>query len=174
MGSKLHLGCGSRYFQGWINIDLISNVADQMFDVLMPLTCASESVDFIFTEHLIEHFTREDCLSFLKECRRVLTLSGVMRISTPDLSWIASTYLNGADWSKFSWKPSSKGIFINDMFRKWEHRFLYDYGELVTIIGMAGFFSMRLVEWRQSDHPELRNLERRRYGKDLIVEIGKV
>ena len=77
---KIHLGCGTNYIDGWVNVDLDSVLADVHLDLRNPLPYADTSVDFIFNEHFIEHITRDEALGFLKECRRVLKPGGVFVI----------------------------------------------------------------------------------------------
>jgi predicted SAM-dependent methyltransferase len=67
---KIHLGCGTNYIKGWVNVDLDSPLADAHLDLRCPLPYADASVNFIFNEHFIEHVTREEGFAFLKECRR--------------------------------------------------------------------------------------------------------
>ena len=57
---KLHLGCGTNYIQGWVNVDLDSPVADRQLDLRNPLPYSNGSTAFIFNEHFIEHISEED------------------------------------------------------------------------------------------------------------------
>jgi predicted SAM-dependent methyltransferase len=51
-------------------------------------------VDYIITNHLIEHLTRGDGKKLLKECYRVMKPDGVIRISTPDARKITKEYID--------------------------------------------------------------------------------
>ena len=51
------------------------------------------TVDFIFSEHMIEHLPEKTIRRFWGECFRVLKPSGWMRHSTPDLTFIVRLYL---------------------------------------------------------------------------------
>jgi predicted SAM-dependent methyltransferase len=42
------------------------------------------SFDFIFSEHFFEHLTMVEAMALLRECRRVLSPKGVIRIVVPD------------------------------------------------------------------------------------------
>src|SRR5262245_34095500 len=81
---RLHVGCGQLAMPGWINIDnqLLPGV-DRVLDVRKGLPY--QDVSAIFAEHFLEHIPFDDALAFLRECRRVLSGSGVLRISTPNL-----------------------------------------------------------------------------------------
>ena len=78
---KLHLGCGKVFLDGWENHD--SDV-----DICKPLPFVNDSVDFIFTEHVIEHITPSDGWRFFVECKRVLRVGGVIRTAFPDAARI--------------------------------------------------------------------------------------
>ena len=92
---KLHLGCGTNRIEGWLNVDIDSPQADLHVDLRQPLPYADAAVAFIFNEHFLEHITRDEGLTFLRECRRVLKPSGVFRVSTPDLRWLIAQYQSG-------------------------------------------------------------------------------
>ena len=73
---KLHLGCGRRIKNGWINIDL-SPQADITLDIREPLPFLANSCAMIYSEHFLEHIDYpESTQLFLKECYRVLEPGG--------------------------------------------------------------------------------------------------
>lgn len=88
---KLHLGCGERYLEGYINIDYpLSNhsvqktsVADQLID-LFELKYPAGSIDEIRLHHVFEHFSRAHSLAFLATWNRWLIIDGTLRIEVPD------------------------------------------------------------------------------------------
>jgi predicted SAM-dependent methyltransferase len=81
---RLHIGCGQQAIPGWINIDnqTLPRV-DRVMDVRRGLPY--RRVQAIYAEHFLEHLTLEEGLAFLKECRRALAPSGILRLSTPNL-----------------------------------------------------------------------------------------
>ena len=176
--SRLHLGCGSHILAGWANVDLGDGRNPDVirFDLLAPWPVESSSIDFIFSEHLIEHFSREDVSRLLRECARTLRREGVMRISTPNLRAVAETYLSGAvsDWidPAVDWTPHTPAEMINGLMREWGHQFLYDLEALEMLLREAGAKAVLRCAWRESSHPELRGLERREFHHDLIVEAS--
>jgi len=169
---KLHLGCGENYIEGWVNVDFDSTKADEEFDLTKPFPYHSKSVDFIFAEHILEHFTYEEGLSFLKECHRVLKTTGIFRLSTPDLSWAVDRYLVGAvdEWKEEGFTTDSPCKLLNYGMRLWGHKFVYDMEELQSSLQKTGFI-VKIVPWRISRHRALNNLECRSFHKELIVEV---
>ena len=171
---NLHLGSGNVRLEGWLNIDLDSENSDLHLDLREKFPFEDESVNFIFSEHLIEHFLREDALSFLKECYRVLKQGGVIRLSTPNLRFLVLTYLsyNTTEWGDL-WQPANPCQMMNEGMRFWGHQFLYDADELIEILREAGFEVTQFVGWGQSEHAELHGLETRPFHHELIVESLK-
>lgn len=172
--SKLHLGCGSVNLPGWLNIDLDTPTADMHLDFTNPLPFANDSVTHIFSEHFIEHITWAEAVSFLKECRRVLALNGVLRISTPSLRFLIASYVakDKEEWSDL-WQPGSLCQMVNEGMRSWGHQFLYDAEELVTVLAEAGFNVISFQKYHHSQDENLRGLESRPFHNELIVEVRK-
>lgn len=170
---KLHLGCGDVLLAGWVNIDIESDLADAKLDITSGLPYEDGSVSHIFAEHVIEHVTLEQARSLLAECRRVLSPNGVIRISTPDLRWLAHVYISGLThlWGDI-WQPESPCKLINEGMRSWGHQFLYDADELVALLRASGFPTVKRQNWHVSDHSELNGLESRPYHNDLIFEAS--
>src|SRR6266498_1830799 len=88
---RLHIGCGQEAIPGWINIDnqALPGV-DRVLDIRRGLPY--HRIQAIYAEHFLEHLTLEEGLGFLKECRRVLAPSGILRLSTPNLDWVYVTH----------------------------------------------------------------------------------
>ncbi|MBK7953705.1 MAG: methyltransferase domain-containing protein [Candidatus Accumulibacter sp.] len=169
---KIHLGCGSNYLDGWVNLDLDSPVADTHADLRNPLPYPDASVDFIFNEHFLEHLSREQGVVFLRECRRVLKPGGVFRVSTPDLRWLVAQYVSGKldEWADVGWMADTPCRLLNEGMRLWGHEFLYDLPELIQTLRGAGFGNTCSVAHRESSFPELAGLEGRPWHRELIVE----
>jgi predicted SAM-dependent methyltransferase len=58
---KLHFGGGKHVLPSWFNTDLNPRFETvERLDVTLPFDIPTASVDFIFTEHLIEHIPYAD------------------------------------------------------------------------------------------------------------------
>ena len=173
MGLFLHLGCGNHIFKGWVNIDLYKEPGvDLVWDLRYNIPFEDNSVDLIFTEHMLEHFTLEDGSNFLKECYRVLRPEGRVRIVVPCIERAIELYLTG--WEQQHWIDkndiTSAAEFINAYFRSWGHLFVYDQEQLTNSLIMAGFEDIIYPPYRKSDCPDLCGLE---VHNDLIAEAKK-
>jgi len=88
---KLHLGCGRKYLEGYINIDCpVMNqtvqtdlFADEYVDITV-LKYEDNSIDEIRLHHVFEHFSRPVALALLCRWRNWLKPGGLLRIETPD------------------------------------------------------------------------------------------
>lgn len=168
---KLHLGCGDIVLKGWINLDIDSPVADILHDLTKPLPFADGSVQYIYAEHMIEHIDYAEAECLLRECRRVLVPGGAVRMTTPDLAWLAITYLSTitTQWGDL-WQPRSPCALLNEGMRSWGHRYLYDRAELRALLLNCAFEDITYHDWRSSDDLALVNLESRPYNQEIIIE----
>lgn len=98
---KLHLGCGQRYFEGYVNIDFPSSahsvqetsVADIHADIL-ALHYPAESIEEVRLHHVFEHFPRPVACALLASWFSWLKLGGKLHIEVPDFQKTASVILN--------------------------------------------------------------------------------
>jgi predicted SAM-dependent methyltransferase len=90
----LNLGCGSRYLDGWMNLD-ISPVSPyvQACNLLNGIPFPDNTFEFVYHSHLLEHIPRSRSADILKECCRVLKPGCVIRVVVPDLERITRLYL---------------------------------------------------------------------------------
>jgi predicted SAM-dependent methyltransferase len=172
---KLHLACGSNYIPEWINIDVDAPSLDLRHDLRQPMPFVENSVSHIYSEHFIEHVSKADAVTLLRHCLHVLRPGGRIRLSTPDLRYLAECYLAGdiALWQDVGWSPPSGADFMNEAMRSWGHQYLYDKEGLQDLLLQSGFSDLQWVNWRESADDNLRNLECRPYHHELIVEAGK-
>lgn len=171
--TKLHLGCGPLALPGWVNIDNTRYPGvDKVLDLRKGLPF--KDVSFVFAEHFIEHLAYDDALSLMREARRVLRDDGVLRLSTPNLDWVWVTHyrLDAPEEQQVA-----ACFYLNRAFHGWGHQFLYNERTLAATLGDAGFANVKRVAYGESEHAELRNLERHEKSADygelshiLIVE----
>lgn len=90
----LNLGCGSRYHKSWTNIDFTSTGEGVIaHNLTKGIPFEDDTFDAVYHSHVLEHFSKNDAVFFLKECFRVLKKDGIIRIAVPDLEKIARIYL---------------------------------------------------------------------------------
>lgn len=80
---KLHLGCGDKRWDGWVNVDLAGEVADLHADVMDELPWDDGTVSEIAAIHVFEHVPLPLARRVLTEWVRVLRPGGVLTLEMP-------------------------------------------------------------------------------------------
>lgn len=177
---KLHWGCGSRILDGWVNIDgFPAKGIDFMMDLRGQLPFRDNSVQYIFTEHVLEHLTEDHGAGVLQEFYRVLQPGGTARIIVPSLRSFCEHYLQGdQDYFESTGTAQAEDLpsdGLNSLFYNHFHRCMYDYARLDRALRRAGFPDVRESSHLGSNHNELNldtDSESRRLAS-LYVEATK-
>lgn len=169
---KLHLGCGYHPIAGWLNSDLFPQSKEVIVvNAIKKFPFPSDTFDYIFSEHMIEHLPYQYGQRMLQECYRVIKPGGSIRISTPDLAFLISLYSNSRThlqdnyikWATDEFLedvPAYCDTFvINNFVRDWGHTFIYDEKTLRLALKLAGFSGILRCDLNESEHEELRGLE---------------
>jgi SAM-dependent methyltransferase len=85
---RLHLGCGSKLFDGYINIDgsyMQGTPGITIHDLLDPFPLPENCVDEIISVHVIEHIMPDQVPNLMKEWLRVLKPGGFVAVEWPDI-----------------------------------------------------------------------------------------
>jgi predicted SAM-dependent methyltransferase len=91
---KLHLGCGNKIKEDYVNIDLYSHLADIKLDITDLKYFEKNSVDEIFMNAVFEHIYTFEQMPALQEWLRILKPEGKLIInSTPDFEIAVDAYL---------------------------------------------------------------------------------
>ncbi len=178
----LNLGCGgTRPIDDlWINID---NLHEQFPDLNCPerknmdaepnyknadltkgIPFPDNSVDGIFSSHMIEHFDCFQAINFLKECFRSLKPGGVLRLSVPDPEIFHKlTVENCQDWGEPN--PSGKSFMEYALFFYMDlpggHRQLLGKDSIFCLLWMAGFRNYFTSKFSESTKLNLAILDNR-------------
>jgi len=131
---RLHLGCGERHLEGWLNIDLEPGPGvDLVRDITRGLPW--REVEAIFAEHFLEHLAVDQAVDLLADAHRALRPGGLLRLTTPNLDWIWSTHLG----SEPGRRPLEAALHANRAFSAWGHRFLWSRELLAEVLIACGF-----------------------------------
>lgn len=85
--SKLNLGCGRDYRDGWINLDFNRGVkADIYCDFSSGLPFPDNAIDEILLDNVLEHTPRDRYFRFLEEMHRVCRAGARIIIYVPHYS----------------------------------------------------------------------------------------
>ncbi len=92
---SLNLGCGRNYKKGFVNIDLDERLnVDLRIDLTRVWPFESQAVNFIYSEHFIEHLDWFDGRKLLENCWYSLINGGTIRLVLPDFQKIFHAYVN--------------------------------------------------------------------------------
>ena len=109
-----------------------------------------DSFEAVYSEHMFEHILPMDGSTFLREMYRVLKPGGVLRVTTPDLEKYLMGYVHRktdpflADHAaRFPpmgklGPPYTAATVVNNIFRNYEHRWVYDFEEFAAVAVHAG------------------------------------
>jgi predicted SAM-dependent methyltransferase len=162
---RVNLGCGSVFHPDWINLDSIpAGDLVRRWDIRKPLPFEAGQVDVCYASHVLEHLPRPSASDLLRECRRVLTSGGIIRLAVPDLENIASAYLEsvrdvadgGASGAQHQWMIIE---MIDQMVRREAggemHRALVeaDSDRRNFVIGRIGLEAERVFASTDSNKP---------------------
>ena len=160
----LNLGCGYRPMKGWVNVDRARGPEVQVvWDLVAGLPFPESSCSLVFSEHFIEHISKEDAARFLSECYRVLKTSGILRISTPDAELFLRSYAGDRKFlahASFSQPVDTPVDRVNYMMREYgQHLWSYDEELLTLMLKRAGFGKVIRQHFGVSVDPRLENID---------------
>ena len=173
----------NRCNEGWLNIDaafgneglrrdLQYGTDDKgghnmmlQFSADARLPFRSNSVQLVYSEHMIEHMLPHEGAVLLREAYRVLAPGGVLRLATPDLALYLCGYVRPDEGflaqhaTRFAPMATSAdraarrvvdlgapidATVVNNIFRNYGHRWIYDYDELLRVASAVGIAAGRV------------------------------
>ena len=133
---KLHLGCGDKYWPGFVNVDL--ETGDVKSDV-RKLPQEDGSASEIHAVHLFEHLYRWETAEVLKEWKRVLKPNGKLALELPCLDKILSLPDRKKQLYGLYGDPGYKNVWMT-------HKWCWSKDELKSELVSAGFDFVLFVE----------------------------
>ena len=159
---RVQVGSGLVQRPGWLNTD-IGPAARFWLDIGAPLPFPDHSVEYLFSEHVIEHVDPAVVARFLREAYRVLAPGGVIRTLTPDPEGLAREYLARSDLARAVVQRGAAAGYrsrypvdlLNVVFYENGHCYLWDEESLTAALREAGFQRITRQQYGVSPHPEL-------------------
>jgi len=209
---KINLGCGPVGKDDWINVDwgilaimqfyspvkkicIKLRLFPKAYDVKWPknlklhdcrkgLPFNSNSTDFIYTSHFLEHLKKYEAKKLIEECYRVLKNGGIIRVVVPDLELLVKKYLEKdiGFFKKFSATLIKRGEgnseppladylvdnFYPDFYKQKfslinrfmnlfirPHLWMYDYESLRNLLEGLGFKNISRKLFKEGKVPDL-------------------
>lgn len=135
-------------------------------DFTRELPFASNSVDFLFCSHVLEHFTPAEGARLMREVLRVLKPGGWARITVPDLAIAMRLYQQGAK------REALEYFFTGESGAYDQHHYMYDAELLMGMLRQQGFTEISERNYREGRVPDLEQLDNRP-DQTLYVEARK-
>jgi len=159
---KLHLGCGNAILKGWVNIDLYNKKADIIDNVITLSKYKDNTIDELYTSHLVEHLFPANFQKALLRWYKVLKIGGSLVIRCPDGGLWLNVWLKASDEERFN-NPRLRDSVLGTLRKGCYNYNLFSKGLLVKYLEKAGFKNIecRLVSSRS---PRL---------KDILMSGGK-
>ena len=149
---KVNMGCGWRNFgRDWIHIDG-GDYAHLDYKSLEYLEFEDNTVDLIYASHVIEYFDRYEVEDLLREWRRALKTSGVLRLAVPNFEALSALYVNKAIPLEKALGPLYGRMPMEDSIIY--HKTTYDFESLRTVLENCGFSNVVKYNWRETDHAQ--------------------
>jgi predicted SAM-dependent methyltransferase len=132
---KLHLGCGEKYIENFIHVDLVDGShIDHCSNVDNLFMFEDNSVDLIYNCHVLEHFERNKYKNSLKEWFRVLKPNGTLRTLVPDYEKLHELYALEKNISRI------EGVLMGGQINMYDYHYtVFDYNKLERSLKEIGF-----------------------------------
>lgn len=153
---KLHLGCGARLIDGWLNVDVAGS--DYNLDIASALPFPSGRFEAVVSQHAIEHLDlEEELLPLFDELFRVMQRDAEIWLSCPDMAKVCRSYLEDfaqgmledrqTRYPDFNLGGAPPQQMVNYLFHQYgEHKNLYDFELLSWALNKAGFTNIERIQ----------------------------
>jgi len=182
--TMLNVGCGDQLHPGFINVDYhwLPGL-DLCWDIANPLPFQDACIAGVFTEHCLEHLTKEAAENFISDVFRILCPGGIIRVVVPDAEVFLRAYVNFSAGSVPSFpKPydqylmmegASPMAIVNSIFRDYGHQYAYDYKALYMLLSKFPFSRIYRANFRSGLNKSLLIDTEARSQESLYVEAIK-
>lgn len=166
---KLDLGCGNKKTEGFIGVDIVPG---ENVDIVCDLSKApwpweDDTIEQVYSMHLLEHIPGPDRITFFNELYRVMKVAAQAQITTPNWSH-ACAYGDPSH----AWPPMSEW-YVLYLHKAWRDAqaphvpYTCDFDWMI-----AGSWD----EWLNVKNQEFKTFAMQRYVnsyRDLIVTLTK-
>ncbi|MBL19250.1 MAG: hypothetical protein CMC82_05420 [Flavobacteriaceae bacterium] len=159
---KLELGSGPKKgANGWTTVDI--GPVDISWDLRRGIPLPNNSVDRIYSSHLLEHIPYNQLIPLLRECHRVMKSNSEFSVCVPNFRLYVDAYKDGKLFKSREtwWQPGliDTGSSIDQLnyaaYMLDEHKYMFDEENLINTLAKAGFSNVQLREFDEElDLPE--------------------
>ena len=140
----LNLGCFNKKLPGFINVDIRPEVEPDVVDDAFKLkSFKANSVDLIYSSHMLEHLDFKDSKKALKRWFDILKYDGILRLAVPDMTAAFAHYFYWGDL-----KLMYSNLWGSQRHDFDYHKSGYDKKTLTEKLHEAGFKEVREWDWQ--------------------------
>lgn len=145
---RLYLGCGNKYIENFVNIDIMKeSKADIISDVRTLNEFDNNTIDLIYSCHMIEHVSRHEYKDVLKRWYDIIKPRGKIRLALPDLLALSKYYVENGNIDDV------RGCMFGGQKNKYDyHYFGHDFSSLKKDLEDIGFINIKRFDWRNIDY----------------------
>jgi len=136
----LEIGSGNKPKEGYIHFDVRKNVNADFVGDAKKLPFKDAEFDKVYSRFFLEHLTRKDAITALKEVNRVLKTSGELELIVPDLAYFCKLFLDEKGQKK-EWALNK--IYGFENYKEDHHYFGYDFETLTSTLKEAEFIDIK-------------------------------
>lgn len=145
MGLKLHLGCGAKHLDGFVNVDILDGPATDVVCDIRHLPYEPSSVAEIYSCSTLEHISRHEWRDTIRDWAALLEPGGYLYLSVPDFPTCARYYLEHGDIEEIT------GLVIGGQKDEHDwHGVIFDFAVVSAAMSAAGLVDIERYDWR--DH----------------------
>ncbi len=171
--TKLNIGCGKRDFgEGWHHIDK-ANYDHIIFHKVEKLFYDDNSVDTIYSSHLIGYFDRQEIIPIFTEWKRTLKPGGILRLAVPDFEAISELYTNKVIALENFLGPLYGKMIVNDKETIY-HKTVYDFYSLTNLLRSVGFKDIKRYDFNKTEHSMFDDCSKAHFPhNEVAIKTGK-
>ena len=148
---QLHLGCGSKHIDNFINIDIryLPGV-DEVNHIKFLRNYKNNTVDTIYACHVLEHFSRWEYKSVLQRWYELLKPGGLLRIAVPNFEAICKQYEKNKDLNQIM------GLLYGGQdYDENFHYVTFDFKSISKDLENIGFINTRHYDHFNTEHSHI-------------------
>ena len=160
---KIHFGGGIEKLDGFLNTDIVGKVP---INIAKKLPFRSESVNVIYSCHVVEHLYYKQFRVFIKETYRILKKGGIHIIMTPSFVRLIDALYYNKDLrikllqghEKFAGVKLDPATLLNHMTHiYYGHRFIHDCESIARPAKSSGYSQIKIIPFSEIPDDNIRN-----------------
>jgi len=149
-------------------------------DATKKIPLEKDSVECIYTSHMLEHLSRDEVSNFLKESLRVLESDGTLRVAVPNLRKAINNYIIKQNADDFMSEILVQAPPINTFRQKLHllitgyrhHQWMYDDNSLCLLLKSFGFRNVKVYKEGETQIKNYEGLDLYERSEDSVYVEG--